>query len=91
MESKKLKKKEKQINRQEGENRTTPVEFSSLCHSHKLSRSWLLGTRPRSHQSLSGLPGLFIYNSGKDSLPPIFSAQCAPPSFPCVFIFLIAY
>jgi hypothetical protein len=34
---------------------------------------------------------LFIYNSGKDSLPPIFSAQCAPPSFLCVFIVLIAY
>jgi hypothetical protein len=23
----------------------SPLEFSSLCHSHKLSRSWLLGTR----------------------------------------------
>jgi hypothetical protein len=28
----------------------SPVEFSSLCHSHKLSHSWLLGTRPRSRQ-----------------------------------------
>jgi hypothetical protein len=27
----------------------------------------------------------------KDSLPPIFGAQCAPPSFPRVFIVLIAY
>jgi hypothetical protein len=26
-------------------------------------------------------PGVFIYSSGKDSLPPIFGAQCAPPSF----------
>jgi hypothetical protein len=25
-----------------------PVEFSSLCHSHKISCSWLLGARPRS-------------------------------------------
>jgi hypothetical protein len=64
--------------------------FSPLCHSHKLSGSWLLGAHPRSRQSLSG-PGLFIYCSGKDSLPPIFSAQCAPPSFPHVFIVLIAY
>jgi hypothetical protein len=45
----------------------------------------------RSHQSLSGPPGLFIYSPGKDSLPPIFSAQGAPPSFPRVFIVLIAY
>jgi hypothetical protein len=33
----------------------------------------------------------FIYSPGKDSLPPIFGAQCAPPSFLCVFIALIAY
>jgi hypothetical protein len=25
---------------------SSPVEFSSLCHSHKLSRSWLLGMCP---------------------------------------------
>jgi hypothetical protein len=35
--------------------------------------------------------GLFIYSSGKDSFPPLFCPQCAPPSFPCVFIVLIAY
>jgi hypothetical protein len=35
--------------------------------------------------------GLFIYSSGKDSLPQIFSTQCTPPSFPCVFIVLFAY
>jgi hypothetical protein len=64
---------------------------SSLCHSHKLSRSWLLGACPRSSQSLSGLPSLFLYSSGKDSLPPIFGTQCGPLSFPCVFIVLIAY
>jgi hypothetical protein len=69
----------------------SPVGFSSLRHSHKLSRSWLLGARPRSLQSLSGLSGLFIYSPGKDSLPPIFVAQCAPPSLSHVFIVLIAY
>jgi hypothetical protein len=68
-----------------------PVEFSSLRHSHKLSHSWLLGARPRSRQSLSSPPGLFIYSPRKDSLPPIFRAQCTPPSFPRVFIVLIAY
>jgi hypothetical protein len=64
----------------------SPVEFSSIRHSHKLSHSWLLGTRPHSVR-----PGLFIYSYGKDSLPPIFSAKCASPSFPHVFIVLIAY
>jgi hypothetical protein len=66
----------------------SPVEFSSLHHSHKLSHSWLLGASPRSH---SRQPSLFIYSSGKDSLPPMFGAQCAPPSFPRVFIVLIAF
>jgi hypothetical protein len=36
-------------------------------------------------------PGLFIYSPGKESLPPLFSAQCAPPSLQRVFIVLIAY
>jgi hypothetical protein len=36
-------------------------------------------------------PGFFIYISRKNFLPPLFSAQCAPPSFPSVFIVLIAY
>jgi hypothetical protein len=34
---------------------------------------------------------MFIYSPGKDYLPPIFGARCAPPSFPRVFIALIAY
>jgi hypothetical protein len=70
---------------------SSPVEFSSLHHSHKLSCSCLLGECPRSHQSLSSPSGLFIYSPRKDSLPPIFSAQGTPPSFPSVFIVLIAY
>jgi hypothetical protein len=28
---------------------------------------------------------LVIYSSRKNSLPPIFGAQCAPPSFPCLY------
>jgi hypothetical protein len=36
-----------------GSSPLSPVEFSSLCHSHKLSHSWLLGTCPRSHLLLS--------------------------------------
>jgi hypothetical protein len=69
----------------------SPVEFSSFHHSHKLSHSWLLGARPSSRQNLSSPPDLFIYSSRKDSLPPIFGAQCTPPSLPCVFIVFIAY
>jgi hypothetical protein len=49
------------------------------------------GCAPCSRQNLFCLPGLFIYSSGKDSLPPILGAQCTPPSLPCVFIVLIAY
>jgi hypothetical protein len=49
------------------------------------------GRAPRSRQRLSGPPGLFIYSPGKDSLPPIFSAQGAPPSFQHVLIVVIAY
>jgi hypothetical protein len=33
---------------------------------------------------------LFIYSSGKDSLPLLFGTQCTPPSFPHVFIVLSA-
>jgi hypothetical protein len=35
--------------------------------------------------------GLFIYSPRKDSLPPIFGAQGAPPSFQRVLFVLIAY
>jgi hypothetical protein len=59
-----------------------------------LSQASLLlvaGHTPRSCQSLSGLPGLFIYSPRKDSLPSIFSAQGAPPSFQRVLTVLTAY
>jgi hypothetical protein len=36
-------------------------------------------------------PAQLVYSPGKDSLPPIFSAQCAPSSFLRVCIVLIAY
>jgi hypothetical protein len=40
---------------------------------------------------LSARPDLFIYSSGWDSPPLLFSAQGAPPSLIRVFIVLIAY
>jgi hypothetical protein len=36
-------------------------------------------------------PSLFIYSSGRDSPPPLFSTQGTPPSLLPVFIVLIAY
>jgi hypothetical protein len=71
---------------------SSPVEFFSLRHSTLTSFPALVaGCAPRSHQSLFGQPGLFIYSPGKGSLPSIFSAQGAPPSFQRVLIVLIAY
>jgi hypothetical protein len=67
----------------------SPVEFSSLRHSQKLSCSWLLGTCPRSCPLWPGLACLFTV-SGGIPLPP-FSTQGAPPSLLRVFIVLIAY
>jgi hypothetical protein len=46
---------------------------------------------PAPARASPALPGLFIYSSRKDFLPPLFSTQCAPPSFPRVFIVLFAY
>jgi hypothetical protein len=68
----------------------SPVEFSSLHHSHKLSHSWLLGTHPCSSPLQPGSACLFTVLGGI-SPPPLFSAQGAPPSLLHVFIFLIAY
>jgi hypothetical protein len=69
----------------------SPVEFSSLCHSHKLSCSWLLGTQPCSHRSLSGQAWL-VYLQFREGFPShLFRAQGAPPSLPYVSIVLNAY
>jgi hypothetical protein len=57
----------------------------------KASPLLVAGRTPCSRQRLSGPPGLFIYSPGKDSLPPIFSAQGAPPSFQRVLTIHIAY
>jgi hypothetical protein len=65
----------------------SPVEFSSYCRFYKLSCSWLLGVC--CHSCLLQ-PCLFIYSSVRDP-PPILGTQGTPPSFPRVFIVLIAY
>jgi hypothetical protein len=50
---------------------------------------WVCATTPG--RASPARPSLFIYSSGKDSPPPLFGAQGAPPSLQCVFIVLIAY
>jgi hypothetical protein len=54
----------------------SPVEFSSLCHSHKLSCSWLLGPRPCSRPLQPGLACLLMVPGG--ILLPNSSALRAP-------------
>jgi hypothetical protein len=41
-----------------------PVEFFSLCHSHKLSHSWLLGTGPLPPEPLASPACLFTFPGG---------------------------
>jgi hypothetical protein len=64
----------------------SPVEFSSLRHSHKLSRSWLLGTRPRSCRSLSCQPRL-VYLQFREGFPsPNLCCSVCPTLFPmCLY------
>jgi hypothetical protein len=66
---------------------SSPVEFSSLRHSHTLSRSWLLGACPCSRQSLSGLPGLSCLG-GKIPFPQS-SALSAPHPLSCVSLLFL--
>jgi hypothetical protein len=46
----------------------SPVGFSFLCHSHKLSHSWLLGAHPCSHKSLSSQAQL-VYLQFQEGFP----------------------
>jgi hypothetical protein len=66
----------------------SPVEFSSLHHSHKLSRSSLLGVPPA--PALSGQAQLVYLQFWEGFPSPTFHNQGAPPSLVCVFLVLIA-
>jgi hypothetical protein len=68
---------------------SSPVEFSSLHQSHKLSRSWLLSARPCSHPLRPGLACLFTVLEG---IPlSLLWHSGRPTLFTSVFIVLIAY
>jgi hypothetical protein len=73
----------------------SPVKFSSLRHSHKLSCSLLLGAHPCSHQSLSSQAGLFIYSSGKDFCSPTLQCSVHPTLFAtclyCSYCLLLSF
>jgi hypothetical protein len=73
------------------------VEFSSLHHSQKLSRSWLLGAHPFSHQSLSNQARL-VYLQFREGFPsprlwhsvcPILFATCLYCSYCLLLSFSI--
>jgi hypothetical protein len=65
------------------------VEFSSLRHCHKLSRSWLLGARPPLTGDSPARPGLFIYISGRDSPPPSLVLRVLHPLCYVSLLFLL--
>jgi hypothetical protein len=60
----------------------SPVEFSSIRHSHKLSHSWLLGRRPWSHWTLSGRPACLL---GRRPLPPLQCSECPTLFATCLY------
>jgi hypothetical protein len=68
----------------------SPVEFSSLCHSHQLSRYWLLGMpRPCYRQRLSGLPACLFTVPGRVPFPQS-SALSVPHPLSCMsYLFLL--
>jgi hypothetical protein len=71
----------------------SPVEFSSLHHSHKLSQSWLLGAHSCSHPLWPGPACLFIVLGG--ILLPLLQSSGCPTLFAtclyCSYFFLLSF
>jgi hypothetical protein len=67
----------------------SPVEFSALRHSHKLSCSWLLGTRSHSHLSLSGQAQRVYLQFGGIPLPPSSELRAPHPLCHVSLLFLL--
>jgi hypothetical protein len=64
----------------------SPVEFSSLCHSHKLSCSWLLDACPCSLPLLSGQARL-VYLQSQEGFPspPLWRSGCPTLFATCLY------
>jgi hypothetical protein len=73
----------------------SPVEFSSLCHSHKLSHSWLLGAHPL--LPLEPLqPAWLVYLQFQEGFPsPNLQCSVHPTLFPtclcCSYCLLLSF
>jgi hypothetical protein len=64
----------------------SPVEFSSLCHSHKLSHSWLLGMCHHSRQGLSSQAQLVYLQFWEGfSSPTLWSSECPTLFATCLY------
>jgi hypothetical protein len=73
---------------------SSPVEFSSLRHSHKLSRSWLLGTPLLPPEPL--LPARLVYLQSREGFPsPSLWCSVHPTLFPaclyCSYCLLVSF
>jgi hypothetical protein len=72
----------------------SPVEFSSLRHSHKLPRSWLLGVRPAPARGSPARPACLFTVPGRIPFPQS-SALRVPHPFPacldCSYCLLLSF
>jgi hypothetical protein len=67
----------------------SPVEFSSLCHSHKLSCSWLLVTPLLLPKPLQPGPVCLFTVPGRIPLPPSFELRASHPLCQVSLLFLL--
>jgi hypothetical protein len=68
---------------------SSPVKFSSLCHSHQLSCSWLLGARPAPARASLARPACLFTAPGRIPFPKSLELR-APHPFSCVsYLFLL--
>jgi hypothetical protein len=74
----------------------SPVKFSSLCHSHKLPRSWLQGTRPAPAPARASPAAWLVYLQSWEGFPsPNLQCSGRPTLFPvcliCSYCLLLSF